>query len=247
MAHETLIGRVRELCLADERLDAALMYGSFAAGEADEHSDVEFWLFFEPALRGAVDPRAWCAQIALPLMHVHNEFGADAVRRDRLGHVISRAARPLNQRTPAGSGRACGSTGTGRFSIQVRLQQARVTHGVPHVTVRSDRTRTSRYGGLALVGLAELLVVANLIHAFMQSDGLELQRVIVASGVGVPFLVHEQLRQLLGLGFADLLRHLVIRYRCGVRWACRLTAAEQAHDEEAEDAVHDLVSVQAWA
>ncbi len=71
--HEALIAKVRELCLADDRLDAALMYGSFAAGEADEHSDVEFWLFFEPARRGEVDPRTWCARIAPPLLHVRNE------------------------------------------------------------------------------------------------------------------------------------------------------------------------------
>jgi hypothetical protein len=28
------------------------MYGSFTSGEADAHSDVEFWLFFEARRRG---------------------------------------------------------------------------------------------------------------------------------------------------------------------------------------------------
>lgn len=79
LLHEALIARVRELCLADERLDAALMYGSFAGGEADEHSDVEFWLFFEPKRRGEVDPRDWCARVAQPLLHVGNELGTDVV------------------------------------------------------------------------------------------------------------------------------------------------------------------------
>jgi lincosamide nucleotidyltransferase B/F len=46
------------------------MYGSFAGGAADEHSDVEFWLFFDPKRRGEVEPRAWCAQIAQPLLHI---------------------------------------------------------------------------------------------------------------------------------------------------------------------------------
>src|SRR5262249_12390174 len=87
--------------------------------------------------------------------------------------------------------------------------------------------------------LAELLGVADLIHAFMQADGFKFQRVVVAFGVGAPFLVYELLRQLLGIGFADLRRHVVIRYRCGFRRACRLTAAEQPHDDEEEDAVHD--------
>ena len=42
LVQERLIARVREVCAADDRLDAALMYGSFAAGEADAYSDVEF-------------------------------------------------------------------------------------------------------------------------------------------------------------------------------------------------------------
>ncbi|GAA0901364.1 hypothetical protein GCM10009557_77380 [Virgisporangium ochraceum] len=73
LEQERLIARVRDLCAADDRLDAALMYGSFAAGTADAHSDLEFWLFFT---RGDADPRAWCGEVA-PLMHlVRNESGA---------------------------------------------------------------------------------------------------------------------------------------------------------------------------
>jgi lincosamide nucleotidyltransferase len=68
-----LIERVERLCAQDERLDAALMYGSFAQGTADEFSDVAFWLFFPAA---PPDPREWIAQVA-PLLHlVRNEFGA---------------------------------------------------------------------------------------------------------------------------------------------------------------------------
>ena len=69
-----LIERVREVCRADNDLDAALMYGSFAAGLADEHSDIEFWLFFTAP---PADPRAWIERIS-PVTHVvRNEFGAD--------------------------------------------------------------------------------------------------------------------------------------------------------------------------
>lgn len=75
LIQERLIARVREVCHADQRMDAALMYGSFAHGEGDAHSDVEFWLFFAPGQLAEVDPRAWCAQIA-PLTHLAvNEFG----------------------------------------------------------------------------------------------------------------------------------------------------------------------------
>lgn len=79
LVQERLIARIREACETDERLDAALMYGSFATGEADAHSDVEFWLFFNRPRHVEVDPRTWCAQIA-PFTHlVRNEFGADVV------------------------------------------------------------------------------------------------------------------------------------------------------------------------
>ena len=71
-----LIERVRALCAAEPGLDAALMYGSFAKDEADEHSDIEFWLFFTKAAHARLDPAAWCARVA-PASHVLlNEFGA---------------------------------------------------------------------------------------------------------------------------------------------------------------------------
>lgn len=76
LLQEQLIARVREVCGADEGLDAALMYGSFAAGEADEHSDIEFWLFFTPERLAAIDARAWCSQIAPVTYVLRNEFGA---------------------------------------------------------------------------------------------------------------------------------------------------------------------------
>jgi lincosamide nucleotidyltransferase B/F len=77
LIQQRLIDKVREACRADERLDAALMYGSFASGEADAHSDVEFWLFFLPQWQGQVDARQWCDQLG-PVNHlVHNEFGTD--------------------------------------------------------------------------------------------------------------------------------------------------------------------------
>ncbi|WP_157239896.1 nucleotidyltransferase domain-containing protein [Catenuloplanes japonicus] len=72
---ERLIARVRELCHADDRLTAALMYGSFAHGEADEHSDIEFWLFFATP----PDPVRWLSRIG-PLRHVLvNESGTHVV------------------------------------------------------------------------------------------------------------------------------------------------------------------------
>ncbi|GLY93234.1 nucleotidyltransferase domain-containing protein [Actinoplanes sp. NBRC 103695] len=74
MLQDILIARVRELCRADERLVAALTYGSFAGGEADEHSDVEFWLFADDD--ATIDEHAWIAEVGEIRHVVVNEFGA---------------------------------------------------------------------------------------------------------------------------------------------------------------------------
>ncbi|MFJ5613514.1 hypothetical protein ACIQCJ_29540 [Streptomyces sp. NPDC093221] len=79
MIQHDLIARVRDMCRADERLGAALMYGSFAAGEGDAHSDVEFWLFFDPERRAEVDPEQWCREIAPANLVLLNEFGSHVV------------------------------------------------------------------------------------------------------------------------------------------------------------------------
>ncbi|MEV0272380.1 hypothetical protein AB0H43_26690 [Hamadaea sp. NPDC050747] len=79
LIQERLIARVRELCHADERLVAALTYGSFAQGEADAHSDIEFWLFLRPEVAQTVDHRAWLDRIGLVRHVVVNEFGSHVV------------------------------------------------------------------------------------------------------------------------------------------------------------------------
>lgn len=79
-----MIGRVRELCAADDRLDAAMMYGSFTYGEADRYSDIEFLFFFKDEAFEQVDPRAWLAQIAPVQMLYVNEFGIHVAVFDNL-------------------------------------------------------------------------------------------------------------------------------------------------------------------
>lgn len=75
LPQELLITRVHDLCHADDRLVAALTYGSFAQGEADAYSDVEFWLFFD----AAPDPRMWLRAVAPFPYAVVNEFGSHVV------------------------------------------------------------------------------------------------------------------------------------------------------------------------
>jgi lincosamide nucleotidyltransferase len=76
---ETMIERVRALCQRDNRVSAAMMYGSFTRGEGDEFSDIEFLVFFEDESFDTLDRRAWLEQIApVALMYV-NDFGITAV------------------------------------------------------------------------------------------------------------------------------------------------------------------------
>jgi len=72
---EALIARLRYLCLRDERVVAALLYGSFTRGEGDAFSDVEAALFFvDDALR-TLDQRAWVQQIAPVALYFDDDFG----------------------------------------------------------------------------------------------------------------------------------------------------------------------------
>jgi lincosamide nucleotidyltransferase len=75
LPQERLIARVEELCRGDQGLVAALTYGSFAQGVGDEHSDIEFWLFFA----AAADPLAWLSRLGPSRHVVVNEFGAHVV------------------------------------------------------------------------------------------------------------------------------------------------------------------------
>jgi lincosamide nucleotidyltransferase len=70
-----MIEKVREVCKRDDRLVSALMYGSFARGEGDEFSDVEFYLFFRDGALEEVDEEAWVSQIAPVALYYTNEFG----------------------------------------------------------------------------------------------------------------------------------------------------------------------------
>lgn len=72
---QRMIERVRQLCREDERLVAALMYGSFTRDEGDAYSDIEFVLFFRDDAHSHVDPREWVSHIAPVELYFINEFG----------------------------------------------------------------------------------------------------------------------------------------------------------------------------
>lgn len=75
LPQEAMIERLRELCHRDERVVAALMYGSFAIGEGDRFSDIEFYLFFAEEASEGLREEAWVAQIASLALYYVNEFG----------------------------------------------------------------------------------------------------------------------------------------------------------------------------
>ena len=75
LEQEAMIERVREICHRDERLAAAMMYGSFARSEGDEFSDIEFILFFYDDAREDVDQEEWVSRVAPVELYFINEFG----------------------------------------------------------------------------------------------------------------------------------------------------------------------------
>jgi lincosamide nucleotidyltransferase B/F len=75
LPQEAMIERVRELCNRDQRVVAALMYGSFALGQGDRFSDIEFYLFFDEEASEGLREEAWVGQIAPLELYYVNEFG----------------------------------------------------------------------------------------------------------------------------------------------------------------------------
>jgi lincosamide nucleotidyltransferase B/F len=70
-----MIERTRRVCREDERLLAAMMYGSFAQGEGDGFSDIEFILFFEDEELEDLDQEEWVSRISPVGLYFVNEYG----------------------------------------------------------------------------------------------------------------------------------------------------------------------------
>ncbi len=75
LQQEVMIEKVRELCQRDGRVVAALKYGSFALGQGDRFSDIEFYLFFADNAPEESEAEAWVGQIAPLELYYTNEFG----------------------------------------------------------------------------------------------------------------------------------------------------------------------------
>jgi lincosamide nucleotidyltransferase len=75
LQQEAMIERTRSLCREDERLAAAMMYGSFAQGEGDRFSDIEFILFFRDEELDGLDEEEWVSRISPVGLYFVNEYG----------------------------------------------------------------------------------------------------------------------------------------------------------------------------
>jgi lincosamide nucleotidyltransferase B/F len=83
-AQRQLIARVERLARTDDRVEALLMYGSFAAGEGDEHSDIEFYVYLDDEAVSSVDEASWLGEIAPVLLCYRNEYGVTTAIFDGL-------------------------------------------------------------------------------------------------------------------------------------------------------------------
>ena len=84
LQQRTMIERTRRVCREDGRLVAAMMYGSFAQGEGDGFSDIEFVLFFEDDELEDLDQEEWVERISPVGLYFVNEYGNGTAIFDNL-------------------------------------------------------------------------------------------------------------------------------------------------------------------
>jgi lincosamide nucleotidyltransferase len=75
LIQEDMIDRVRQLCQQDQRISVAMMYGSFTKGEADEYSDIEFYIFIRDSDYKTFDATEWIRQISPLGIYFVNQIG----------------------------------------------------------------------------------------------------------------------------------------------------------------------------
>lgn len=75
LPQDKLIARLERICREDEWLLAAMHYGSYTRGEADQYSDLDILLYFADEVVANIDQRAWLNQIAPVELFYVNEFG----------------------------------------------------------------------------------------------------------------------------------------------------------------------------
>ena len=75
MFQQKMIERIRKACHEDERIVAALMFGSFAIGEGDMFSDIEFAIFIQDGSFEGFDQRSWLNAVSPVAAYFPDDFG----------------------------------------------------------------------------------------------------------------------------------------------------------------------------
>ena len=70
-----MIADFRDACQRDERVAGALMFGSFALGEGDAYSDIEFAVFIRDDALDSFDQRAWLDAVSPVAAYFPDDFG----------------------------------------------------------------------------------------------------------------------------------------------------------------------------
>ena len=75
MLQQKMIERFREACHEDARIVAALMFGSFAIGEGDAFSDIEFAVFIQNGSFESFEQRSWLDTVSPVAAYFPDDFG----------------------------------------------------------------------------------------------------------------------------------------------------------------------------
>ena len=75
MLQKKMIERFREACHEDARIIAALMFGSFAIGEGDAFSDIEFAVFIHDDSFHKFEQRSWLNAVSPVAAYFPDDFG----------------------------------------------------------------------------------------------------------------------------------------------------------------------------
>lgn len=75
MLQQEMIERFREACHEDARIVAALMFGSFAIGEGDTFSDIEFAVFIQDDSFESFEQRSWLNAVSPVAAYFPDDFG----------------------------------------------------------------------------------------------------------------------------------------------------------------------------
>ena len=75
MLQKKMIDRFREACHEDARIIAALMFGSFAIGEGDAFSDIEFAVFIHDDSFHKFEQRSWLNAVSPVAAYFPDDFG----------------------------------------------------------------------------------------------------------------------------------------------------------------------------